>query len=112
MDGNSEEIAPEVATCLALAAHAVDGARNDDYGHPWDNHGCTGGMFALWLERFQGAGAHGLSEHAADALIVCAMNVLQKLSRLANDPSHHDSLVDIAGYVRNWEMILEVEPDQ
>lgn len=30
-----------------------------------------------------------------------------KLARLSHDPTHVDSLVDIAGYARTWAMILE-----
>lgn len=100
---------PAAQTCLERAAEVVDGARQSSYGHPWDNHGTTGAMLATWRERFCDEGAEHLSEQAASAIEVCVANILQKLSRLANDPWHEDSLVDIAGYVRNIEMILEVE---
>lgn len=57
-------------------------------------------MMQAYLQRKYGAARF-------DALDVCAFNVLQKLSRLANTPDHHDSQVDIAGYIANWEMILD-----
>lgn len=41
-----------------------------------------------------------------DALDVCMFNVLQKVSRLAHTKDHRDSLVDICGYVANYESIL------
>lgn len=86
---------------LKEADAAVNGPRARDYGHPSDNHGCTASMMQAYLARRYGS-AH------FDELDVCAFNMLQKVSRLANTPTHHDSLVDIAGYAENWAMVLEV----
>lgn len=86
---------------LDVAKAAVTGARNDEYGHPAINHGCTAAMVEAYLQRKYGDAAK------FDALDVCAFNVLQKISRLANTPTHIDSLVDIAGYAANWELVLE-----
>ena len=91
---------------LATAQKLVgdgEGARPAAYGHPSDNHGCTAALMLRYLERRYGVASF-------DALDVCAFNMLQKLSRLANSPNHLDSLVDICGYARNWEMILERPP--
>lgn len=88
-------------TILDRAQDAVDGDRQRDYGHPAENHGCTAALWAAYLKR-----RHGV-EVPVDAIDVCQLNILQKVSRLANTPDHLDSLVDIAGYARNQEMVLE-----
>lgn len=88
---------------LETASKAVHGARGRDYGTPTDNHGCTAALVRRYLERRYGSAQF-------DALDVCAFNMLQKISRLANTPNHRDSLVDIAGYAENWDMILARPP--
>lgn len=91
---------------LHEADKAVNGARHKDYGHPRVNHGCTAALMRAFLERRYGGSV------AFDALDVCAFNILQKVSRLANTPNHHDSLVDICGYAENWERILTDPPPE
>lgn len=86
---------------LQIAQNIVDGARQQAYGHPDDNHSCTAEMVHAFLCRKYG------QEGELDALDVCVVNILQKISRLANTPDHLDSLVDICGYARNYQMILE-----
>lgn len=86
---------------LTTAQSIVDGARQQAYGHPDDNHSCTADMVHAFLERKYG------TDGKLDALDVCVINILQKISRLANTPDHLDSLVDICGYARNYQMILE-----
>jgi hypothetical protein len=98
-------------TILETAARIVDGKRQEDYGHPIENHGCTHDMYALWMARAMPALAR-MDPEAAGAIVVCAFNICQKLSRLANTPNHIDSLADIAGYARNWEMVLDAPPTQ
>lgn len=88
-------------TILEEAQRVVDGERNDHYGHPRDNHGCTAALIGAYLSRKLGRPV------AIDAQDVCMINVLQKVSRLAHTPEHRDSLVDIAGYARNAEMLHE-----
>ena len=83
---------------LEEATKVVLGARRDDYGHPIDNHGCTAALVEAYLKRRYGSASF-------DAQDVCVFNVLQKVSRLANTPHHRDSLVDIAGYAQNIEML-------
>ena len=85
---------------LDEARAVTDSARPSAYGAPPDNHGATGAMVQTYLQRRYGPAAR------FDALDVCAFNMLQKLSRLANTPAHLDSLVDICGYAHNWEVIL------
>lgn len=97
---------------LDQAKAAVDGPRALDYGRPERNHGTTGAMFGVWLRRRQEAiQREGEMHPHEDAIRVCAFNICQKLSRLANSPDHLDSLVDTAGYARNWQMILEAGSD-
>jgi len=80
------------------AKNAVHGPRAADYGHPSVNHGTTAALMRAYLKRRYG-------EAQFDAVDVCAFNLLQKISRLANTPDHYDSLVDIAGYAENWDMV-------
>lgn len=91
-----------MSTILTDAAKVVDGDRQSDYGHPIVNHTCTSEFWSSYLRRRYGI------DITLDPIDVCAMNRLQKESRLANTPSHRDSLVDIAGYARNQEMVNEV----
>ena len=79
-------------TILEEAAKAVDGPRNEDYGHPLDNHGRTAALWSAYL------GIPITPEQ------VCFLNVLQKISRGMNRITR-DTLVDIAGYARNVEMV-------
>ena len=82
---------------LDEAAKAVDGPRRSTYGHPRDNHGRTAALWSAFL---------GIK---IDARQVCMLNILQKVSRDAHGVAHHDTLVDIAGYARNAEMLEEDE---
>ena len=85
-------------TILEEAVRVVDGPRQQDYGHPHVNHGCTAALMLAYLTRRYGTASF-------DARDVCVFNMLQKISRLANTPDHRDSLVDLAGYARNYEML-------
>jgi len=88
---------------LEEAQEIIHGDKNRDYGHPLDNHGLTAHMMMGYLQRRYG---YQTPAHF-DADDVCVFNVLQKVSRLANTPGHRDSLIDIAGYAGNIEMILD-----
>lgn len=81
-------------TILVDAALAVNGARNDDYGTPLENHSRTARLWSDYL---------GVPISLED---VCLMNVLQKVSRGRNLVTR-DTLIDIAGYARNVEMAWE-----
>lgn len=81
---------------LASAQAIVNGDRQRDYGHPADNHGCTAALWAAYLSR-KGAGPLTMQD-------VCLLNILQKISRLANTPGHEDSIRDIVGYALNMTM--------
>lgn len=90
---------------LDEAARIVDGDRNAAYGDPNGNHGCTAAMWTAYLTR-RGLLIDGL---ALDARDVCMLNVLQKASRDAHW-RQRDNLTDIAGYVRNAEIVSDVSP--
>lgn len=99
--------APQVdkkETVLEEAARVVDGLRQASYGSPWDNHGCTAEMWTSFLRR------RGILSPNVDVFLtaedVCLMNILQKVSREANEHKR-DNLVDTCGYSRNVELIKE-----
>jgi hypothetical protein len=86
-------------TILDEAARVTSTDRNDAYGAPDINHGCTAELISAYLSRKYGRRV------PFDADDVCVANLCQKISRLAHTPRHRDSLVDIAGYARNIEMM-------
>jgi hypothetical protein len=81
-------------TILEEASAAVDGPRRADYGHPLDNHGRTAAFWSTYL------GVPITEEQ------VCVLNVLQKVAR-SMQVLTRDTLVDMAGYARNIELIQE-----
>lgn len=81
-------------TILEEAGDAVEGLRNEEYGTPLENHTRTAEMWSGYL---------GVPVSPTD---VCLMNVLQKVAR-GRHYTTRDTLVDIAGYARNVEMIWE-----
>jgi hypothetical protein len=88
-------------TVLDEAAALVDGERHKNYGHPSDDFG-----------RVQKAAlALGLRPDASPQHHALYM-ILVKLSRLVQTPKHHDSIVDIAGYARTYEMLFEDRTDE
>lgn len=97
MDGSVTAREP---TILQEAQQLIYGARADTYGHPAENHGCTAAMVSAYLTRRYG---HPIVLDAED---VCVFNVLQKISRQANEPAR-DNIVDAAGYLGNIERLKE-----
>jgi hypothetical protein len=91
----------ERQSVLVEAQEVIHGARSRDYGAALDNHTATADMLSAYLRRKYGI---AVSLTAED---VCLFNVLQKVARLANTPDHRDSLVDIAGYAGNVEMVQQ-----
>ena len=85
---------------LERVAGKVYGDRQNDYGHPSDNHECTAALWRAYLGRRFGM---DLDLSVQD---VCQLNILQKSSRLANTPDHVDSLEDQAGYAENADRDL------
>jgi hypothetical protein len=96
------EEAPQKVDSVLLEAHnVIHGARSRDYGAALDNHTATADMLSAYLRRKYG---FPLELTAED---VCLFNIMQKVARLANTPDHRDSLVDIAGYAGNVEMVQQ-----
>jgi len=66
--------------------------RNKNYGNPEDNFQIIANYWNLYL---QTAGMMGFEIRHVD---VAYMMALMKLARLNTNPTHRDSLVDLAGY--------------
>lgn len=79
---------------LEAANQIVDGNRRNDYGTPLENHGRTARLWSAYLGKVL------LPED------VCMLNILQKISRGMNSITY-DTLVDIAGYARNIQIIKQ-----
>lgn len=79
---------------LSEASRVVDGNRRNDYGTPLENHARTARFWSAYL------GKALLPED------VCMLNILQKISRGMHTVTH-DTLVDIAGYARNIQIIKQ-----
>lgn len=89
---------------LEEARRLVDGARNNAYGHPLDNHTTTAELFSAYLSRKYGP--MPVFELGLDAEDVCWFNILQKCSRDAHAPGR-DNLVDVAGYAENVQIVRD-----
>ena len=83
-------------TVLEEAGGLVDGPREATYGHPMDDFTAVG----------DAAESLGI-DPTKDALSHALYMMLVKIQRLAQTPDHRDSVVDIAGYARCYEKILE-----
>lgn len=89
-------------TTLQEAQRLVHGDRASCYGHPLDNHSCTAAMADAYLLR-----KHGPARGPLDAEDIAVVNILQKISREANGAGKRDTVVDIAGYAENLQMIRD-----
>ena len=78
---------------LQEADRIINGARQKDYGHPFDDFSKTA---KRWETIF---GVSVTPEQVALAMIDV------KMSRLLNTPDHRDSQVDIGGYIGTYEMV-------
>lgn len=77
---------------LTEAGEAVNGARNEDYGEPFNDFMRVSQMWTAAFDHYF------TPEDVAKALI------LLKVGRLSHTPSHFDSWVDIAGYAAcGWD---------
>lgn len=86
---------PEERSILDEAEEIVNGARQAAYGHPLDDFTKTAKMWS---------GLFGV-EITAEQVALGMMAV--KMSRLLNTPNHRDSMVDIAGYAKTYQMVTE-----
>jgi hypothetical protein len=76
---------------LQEATRIVTNNRNADYGEPEDAFGLIADYWSLYLGK-----KYGVTLAATDVPLLMA---LLKLARLTTNPSHHDSQVDVAGYM-------------
>lgn len=101
-----------MSTILEEAAKVTTTERQKAYGHPKENFDTIAILWDVYLDqrRISWQREHP-SEKASQFAIgpadVAAMMILTKVARLANTPNHRDSLIDIAGYARTWEMLGE-----
>ena len=77
---------------LKEAHEIIYGDREKTYGHPSKN---LQAIARMWNEYLKALPKDLANLNAKD---VAVMMILLKAARLANDPSHRDSVVDIAGY--------------
>lgn len=89
---------------LKEANTIIYGDREKTYGHPAKNLKTIAKMWNAYLEAKTDKGELTPKD-------VATMMVLLKAARLANDPSHRDSLVDICGYAALIERCDE-DPSQ
>lgn len=94
-------------TILDEAGELVDGPREATYGHPADD-------FSR-VSRASDALGLGIFPDDTDethALRHALYMILVKIQRLVQTPDHYDSIVDIAGYARTYEKVLERSSDK
>jgi hypothetical protein len=89
---------------LTDAARIVDGDRERTYGDPGRNLRTIANLWDSWLLA-RGWSGPGLSTDD----VACLMTLL-KLARLAADPTHRDSQVDVCGYMRLLERTQAAGP--
>lgn len=88
---------PSAKTIFEEAEAAVNGARQENYGHPYLNFSR---IADYWSSHLMNRLDSPLTPED-----VAIMMILLKIARLGNTPNHRDSLVDIAGYARTIEII-------
>ena len=77
------------------ATKLVDNDRGKIYGHPYDDFGKVARL------------TEPILESKIDARLKHALYMIQvKIARLLNTPDHEDSIVDIIGYAKTYEMVL------
>jgi hypothetical protein len=89
---------------LKEANAIIYGDREKTYGHPSKNLEAIANM---WNAYMKSVGDRDLTSQD-----VCVMMVLLKGARLANDPTHRDSVIDICGYAALIERCVESEVGQ
>jgi hypothetical protein len=84
---------------LDEAKEIIYGDREKTYGHPAKNLNTIAVMWNAYLK--------AKNEPTLTAQDVSVMMMLLKCARLANDPTHRDSVVDICGYAALIERCSE-----
>ncbi len=91
---------------LKEASKIIYGDREKTYGHPSKNLKTIATMWNAYLD------AKTTDRNSLSAKDVATMMVLLKTARLANNPDHRDSLVDICGYAALVERCDEAPNEQ
>lgn len=86
----------EPESVCAEADRLVSTDRAEVYGHPLDD-------FTKVVEAAKALGINPLDGPEWHALYW----IIAKLARLQNSPGHHDSIVDICGYAKTYDMVLK-----
>lgn len=86
------EICTEPKTLLQQAHEIIHGDREQTYGDPGKNLRLIAEYWSAHLSATTG------EKITLTPIDVCGMMILLKQARLANSPTHRDSLLDIAGY--------------
>jgi hypothetical protein len=98
-------VAPAPTDSILHHAHElVFGERNEAYGHPsenFDNIALLWNAYISIKQHYQGRGSVLLNN-----IDIAALNILQKVARVAVNQSHMDSWTDIAGYAGTAERII------
>ena len=84
---------------LKEADALADGTRSCDYGPPLDNHRRIADIWNVQCEKLLAPGCKFTPD------LVALMMIGVKLSRLVHSPTHRDSVVDICGYGKVWDVI-------
>ena len=88
-------VTTEKQTALDVAKSLVHGDRNADYGHPLDDFTRTAKMWSAIL-------GIEVKPEQVPLMMICV-----KLSRLTNDITKRDSIIDVAGYAETLDMVLK-----
>ena len=100
---------------LEEANEIVSEDRQETHGDPKDNHRATAWFWSIYIdEKLKAvqkiAPVRQINLTPED---VCFLNILQKIARTIHGEVTTDTLVDIAGYARNIEILLgEESPDE
>lgn len=101
---------------LHEADNITSGSRNQAYGHPADNFENIAELWNAYIAIKLRMHPSNVLEPSRINLLnridIANLNILQKVARLATNPLHYDSKVDIAGYARTQEMIVDFLRDQ
>jgi hypothetical protein len=96
----SEETSARVKL-LRDAALTVSGDRDATYGGPEDSFAAIAELWNIYLRRRPNA--------PLEPYDVAAMMMLFKTARLIANPTHRDSLLDIAGYAACYEECIHTK---
>lgn len=81
---------------LRIAARTTDHDRQEAYGNPSDSHARIAALWSIILE----------TPVTAERVALCM--VATKIARLLSEPTHFDSIVDLAGYARVYQRITDL----